>query len=166
MIVRRCRFIVVCDAGADKGSYFSDLGNAIHKIRVDQGVPIVFRRNLEPNGRRTCAVAEIKYSAADGTADSVDGVLIYIKPTITGDEPFDIFNYQKENSDFPHESTADQMYSETQFESYRLLGEEMMSKILSADGEEKTNCSDFKELTDRARRLVMSQTKRNLPTEE
>ncbi len=161
MIVRRCRFVVVCDAGADKGGYFSDLGNAIHKIRVDQGVPIVFRQKLEPHRDRTCAVAEIKYSVADGTPESYNGVLIYIKPTITGDEPFDIFNYHKENQDFPHESTADQMYSETQFESYRLLGEEMMSKILSEGGEAKTKCADFKEITERAQNLIAMQTKRS-----
>src|SRR5262249_22711916 len=42
MVLRRCRTIVVSDAGADPSFNFDDLGNAIRKIRNDLGVPIVF----------------------------------------------------------------------------------------------------------------------------
>jgi len=42
MVLRRCRYIVVSDVGADPGFSFEDLGNAISKIRVDLGVPIRF----------------------------------------------------------------------------------------------------------------------------
>jgi hypothetical protein len=50
------------------------------------------------------------------------GTIIYIKAGITGDEPGDVLNYKRQHTDFPHESTADQWFSESQFESYRRLG--------------------------------------------
>jgi hypothetical protein len=131
MVLRRCHLIVVCDAGADSEFGFSDFGTAIHKIRVDLGVPIVFRREKAPIQGRNCGVARIKYSEVDGT-NVEDGFLIYIKPTLDGDEPIDIVNYKKVNPDFPHESTADQMFSETQFESYRSLGFHMINSICDA----------------------------------
>ena len=37
MVLRRCRFIVVSDTSRDPKYRFGDLGNAIHKIRVDLG---------------------------------------------------------------------------------------------------------------------------------
>ena len=40
MVRRRCRFIVVSDAGCDPDFEFEDLGNAVRKIEIDLGVPI------------------------------------------------------------------------------------------------------------------------------
>lgn len=129
MVLRRCRFIVVCDAGADGKFGFSDLGTAIHKIRVDMGIAIEFGAGDLPIIGRNCSLGSIKYSQIDGSPDTLDGVLIYIKPTLDNDVPIDIVNYQKKCPDFPHESTADQMYNELQFESYRSLGFHMMNSI-------------------------------------
>ena len=42
MVRRRCRFIVVVDAGCDPEFAFEDLGNAVRKIEIDLGVPIRF----------------------------------------------------------------------------------------------------------------------------
>jgi hypothetical protein len=39
-----------------------------------------------------------------------------------GDEPADVIEYRSRQPKFPHESTADQFFSESQFESYRRLG--------------------------------------------
>jgi hypothetical protein len=72
-----------------------------------------------------CAVGRVCYSCvdqADGGAKVEDGLLLYIKATLTGGESKDIYNYARAHKDFPHESTGDQMYSEEQFESYRELG--------------------------------------------
>ena len=35
MVRRRCRFIVLSDAGCDPGITFEDLGNAVRKISID-----------------------------------------------------------------------------------------------------------------------------------
>jgi hypothetical protein len=42
VVRRRCRFIVVVDAGCDPEFAFEDLGNAVRKIEIDLGVPIRF----------------------------------------------------------------------------------------------------------------------------
>ncbi len=67
------------------------------------------------------AVGTIRYSAVDPEIKD-DGVLVYLKPTIVGDEPVDVANYARTHAAFPHESTAEQWFDEAQFESYRMLG--------------------------------------------
>src|SRR3984885_14619570 len=46
MVRRRCRTIVVVDAGADPNCTLEDLGNAVRKISIDLGVKVEFRRIL------------------------------------------------------------------------------------------------------------------------
>ena len=43
MVLRRCHYIVVSDAGQDPACSFADLGGAVRKIRIDLGIPIEFR---------------------------------------------------------------------------------------------------------------------------
>lgn len=145
MVRRRCHFIVLSDASADGDSSFEDLGGAMRKIQIDMGIPIqfgegikicprvkselLFTKDGQQGNGAYCAVARIRYSAVDGEGlprkeqDNMDGWLLYIKPTVYGCEPPDVLNYAKANLTFPHETTGDQMYSESQFESYRALGE-------------------------------------------
>ena len=129
MVLRRCRLIVLSDAGADEGFGFSDLGSAIHKIRVDMGIPIEFVDGELPVEGRSCSIAKILYSCVDPCREEDDGVLIYIKPTLDGCEPVDVVNYRNKHEAFPHESTADQWFGELQFESYRSLGSHMMNAV-------------------------------------
>ena len=127
MILRRCRYIIVGDAGCDEDYTFADLANAVRQVRIDLGVPIVFEhgcaidREHQGNGNPHCAVARIMYSAMDGPA-AEDGTLIYVKATLSGDEPIDVLNFSKAHPTFPHESTANQWFDEAHFESYRMLG--------------------------------------------
>ena len=51
-----------------------------------------------------------------------ESYLIYIKSSLTGDEPEPVLNYKTTCPDFPHETTADQFFDDAQFESYRMLG--------------------------------------------
>ncbi len=122
MVLRRCRFIILSDAGCDGGYTFGDLANAIRKIRIDFGVEIEFPAGLHigPSETARFAVGAIRYRAVDPDLD--DGVLVYLKPTVTGDEPVDVANYARTHATFPHESTAEQWFDEAQFESYRMLG--------------------------------------------
>jgi hypothetical protein len=142
MVRRRCHFILVSDAGADPEYQFQDLGNAIRKIRIDFGIPIEFTRELrilprQASGQaasrkaRYCAIADIHYEAADPAGRP--GTLVYIKPAICREPPpvapIDINTYARLSPDFPHETTADQWFTESQFESYRALGEDVVSAI-------------------------------------
>jgi hypothetical protein len=144
MVLRRCHYIVVSDAGQDPECAFTDLGEAVRKIRIDFGIPIefgtmtIFPRSaidtLKTPGHN-CAVGRVRYSVVDG-ADAPDGIIVYIKPACYGDEPRDIYEYFKTNPTFPHESTSDQFFSESQFESYRMLGAYTMEKLCTAcDGD-------------------------------
>ena len=129
MVLRRCRLILCTDCGADPEYQFADIGNAVRKIRIDLGIPIEFdsvpvHRQQSPHDEsgRYCYVGRIRYSYVDG--DNVpDGLLICFKPVLRGKEPEDVLNYAARNKAFPQESTLDQFFGESQFESYRQLGE-------------------------------------------
>src|SRR3569833_650824 len=112
MVRRRCRFIVVSDAGCDPKATFEDLGNAVRKIYIDFGVSVEFER-LTIKARQTppvagvsCAIGTIRYPDSDRP-----GWLLYIKPSYLGTERADIRSYATFHEEFPHESTTDQWFS-------------------------------------------------------
>jgi len=126
LVRRRCRYIIVCDAEQDETLSFGGIASAIRMCRTDFGVEITIDLStLErtPDNRpesfsaRNFAVGEIDYGPG------VVGKLIYLKSSLTGKEPADVLGYHKRVAQFPHESTADQWFSESQFESYRRLGQ-------------------------------------------
>jgi hypothetical protein len=139
MVRRRCKFIVVSDAGCDPNFTFEDLGNAVRKIQLDLGVKITMSK-LETLRKRGAnfevgpdkpywAVGEIDYSV-DG--DNKKGFLLYIKPCYHGVESTGVRAYAIANPLFPHQPTGDQFFSESQFESYRSLGFEITDEVLHA----------------------------------
>jgi hypothetical protein len=134
LVRRKCRFIVASDASQDKDFEFEDLGNAIRKCQIDLGVRIEIDRRAvvpDPVTRRSlfhCAVGSIHYRG------QAPGYLLYIKPTLTGNEPADVSQYAAACGDFPHETTGDQWFSESQFESYRKLGQHIGSTVLRDAG--------------------------------
>ncbi len=130
MILRRCRQIVVLDAGCDPAFTYEDLGNALRKVRIDLKVPVEFEdQYIHPmrEKKRRCAIARIRYSAVDATWP--DGELIYIKPMLLGTEPPDVEAYAAANPSFPHQSTGNQWFNESQTESYRMLGLHTLDEI-------------------------------------
>jgi hypothetical protein len=123
MVRRTCRYILVLDGAADGELKFQDLGNALRKIRIDTKIDIQFDESWEQQMRehkRRWAVARIVYRDAGKAAE--DGYLIYIKPLMSGTEPPDVVAYHASHPEFPHESTANQFFNESQTESYRMLG--------------------------------------------
>jgi hypothetical protein len=131
MILRRCRRIVVVDAGCDPKYGFEDLGNAVRKILIDFGIRIEFDdhfdfrtyKDQKTNGTkcRHFALGIIHYDDVDEGAPH--GELLYIKPVLTGDESRDVLHYATVDDSFPQQPTlTDQSYDESQFESYRSLG--------------------------------------------
>jgi len=133
MVLRRCATIIVVDGSADPSFHFDDLANAIRKIRIDMGIPIEFpngisiTKEITPASRH-CAVGQIEYKMVDGPG-AKNGTLIYIKASLSGKEPQDVQTYAAENPAFPHQSTADQWFDESQFESYRRLGLHVVEEI-------------------------------------
>ena len=131
MVKRRCGLVIVCDAEADGDYEFAGIGNAIRKCRIDLGVDIQLDISAIVPNKKTklskahCAVGTIHYENADPNASP--GTIIYVKASLAGDEPTDVKNYSKTCPAFPHESTVDQWFTETQFESYRALGYHIIS---------------------------------------
>jgi hypothetical protein len=136
LIRRRCRLIIVVDAGCDPKYQFEDLANTIRKCWTDLGVNLRFEE-FEPmhlkKDSRYCGVhgvvGRIQYN---DYKDAPDGAIIYLKSSLIGDEWPDIRQYADSHKDFPHESTADQFFDENQFEAYRHLGYKVAAKMIVA----------------------------------
>lgn len=143
MLRRRCRVIVAVDAGEDPGFELNELGNIVRKARIDFGVEIEFPSaeaasgqdclrlglNNRPKSRASspyCAVGTILYP--DERESGKSGLLIYIKPALHGEEPEDVWSHASK-SKFPHDTTFDQFFNESKFESYRCLGRHIARKI-------------------------------------
>jgi hypothetical protein len=140
MVRRRCRTIIVCDAGCDPDFKFEDLGNAVRKIAIDLGVGIRFSKldtlkarpetgDVGPN-QDYHAMGEIDYRAADGST-AENGIILYIKAGYHGVESAGVRAYAMANPEFPHQATLNQWFTESQFESYRVLGFEIADGILN-----------------------------------
>jgi hypothetical protein len=123
LIRRRCKYIIVSDAGADPEYAFLSLGQVIEMVRVDFGAQIdIDVSTLEPGGarrfsERSFVVGKISYPEATEPA-----WLLYVKPVVTRNMPEDIYGYRRMHPEFPQQSTANQFFDEAQFEAYRELG--------------------------------------------
>lgn len=122
LLRRRCRLIIACDGEADPDTSFKGLANAIRLARIDLGVNVEIDvdalrvRDGDDWSRAHGAVGRIHYGGGEY------GYLIYIKSSMTGDEPVSIRKYRDDDPSFPHQTTADQFFDEAQFEAYRALG--------------------------------------------
>ncbi len=135
MLRRRCRYIVVIDAGQDKDFAFFDLGNAIRKAATDLHAEVrittdqlICRKDIGESSAAKSraigfAVGEIVYQCG------ATGTLLYLKPSYLPDIPEQVRAYGAANHAFPHEPTLDQWFTESQFESYRALGRWQMEQL-------------------------------------
>jgi predicted acylesterase/phospholipase RssA len=148
LLRRRCRLIIAIDAEADPEMSFPSLVALQRYARIDLGVLIYVpwaeirdgtRKAAEeiaetggvaphvaPHGPH-CAVGEIIYP------DNQKGILLYVKSSITGDENDYIVDYKRRFPAYPHETTADQLFSEEQFEAYRALGFHAVNELFSGN---------------------------------
>src|SRR5262249_42521090 len=137
LLRRRCQLIVAIDAEADPEMSFGSLVTLQRYARIDLGIIINLPWAEIRNGTRSasaeiaksgglpphaaphgphCAVGEILYPHGG------KGILIYVKSSLSGDENDYIVDYKRRFPRYPHETTADQLFSEEQFEVYRALG--------------------------------------------
>jgi hypothetical protein len=148
LVRRRCYRILICDAEEDGKYTYEGIGAAIRKCRIDFGVAIdLDLAGISPNQKSKLSGAHmvrgtIRYPE---TLPGEDGEVIYIKASLTRraphgsppvagtvelpDVPGDVQNYKLEHKDFPHDSTAEQWFTESQFESYRRLGQRVVARI-------------------------------------
>jgi Patatin-like phospholipase len=145
LIERGCRYIVVCDCGADPLMGFEDVGNAIRRCRIDFGVEIDltiddFAVHTRNDGVGTTHVGRgtIRYQPEHlrmlglEANTGATGTVLWIKPSVTALSAADVRQYLRANSDFPQQPTSEQWYDESQFESYRRLGYESALQAFAA----------------------------------
>jgi hypothetical protein len=145
LLRRRCKYIVIGDGEADPDLKFEGLAILMRLARIDMGINIDINvEHIEKNkgtdlSQGHWTVGTIKYG------DGEIGKLLYLKLSVTGDENRYIKEYgaRKEGSDFPHQSTADQFFDETQFEAYRALGHHV-GKQLFPENQEITELKNKK----------------------
>ena len=134
LVRRRCKYIIVCDGEEDAAFKLEGIGGAIRKCRVDFGVVIRLDiRRLRPTGKAKRSKAHYAVGTILYPGDKDCGTLVYIKTSLTGDEPVDVKEFCKRVPEFPNESTANQFFDESHFESYRALGQHIGQGIFKRD---------------------------------
>ncbi|MDP3539124.1 MAG: patatin-like phospholipase family protein [Azonexus sp.] len=132
LLRRRCKFIIAIDGEADPTRSFRGLLTLTQLAQIDLGVSIEpdlsdLRTETNGHGRAHFGLSRIDYP------NSEHGLLLYIKSSLTGNESEFLKRYQAENPDFPHQSTLQQLFGETQFEAYRALGEHIADDLFRKD---------------------------------
>ena len=140
LLRRRCRYIIVGDAGADPDCTLADLGQAVQRARADLGAEVdicadpLFHDNGEKGGgperrQRAHLIGTVTY------ADGSRGEILYLKALLRERLGADIYGYWRTNPDFPNQPTSNQFYGELQFDSYRELGRQLMEGIIGDERE-------------------------------
>jgi hypothetical protein len=122
LLRRQCKFIIAVDGEADPLRQFGALVTLTQLAYIDLGVridPDLCNLRVDANGigQSHFEMFRIQYPGEKL------GLLLYVKASLTGNESEFLRSYRNDHPDFPHESTAKQLYSEQQFEAYRSLGE-------------------------------------------
>jgi len=122
LLKRRCSVIFVSDAEADPGMQFDAITKVSLYAKSDLGIDIDVpyeRLKRDPQSglsREHFVFGKIIYP--DGSA----GLLVYIKSSLSGDEPPFVRNRPKDDPHFPHTPTSFQFFTDAHFQSYRELG--------------------------------------------
>ena len=143
LLRRRCKLIIVVDAEADPDMTFGALIAVQRYARIDLGVRITlpweaiqkmslsqmgdnFGKNPAAAGPHV-VLGTIDYGSYE------EGLILYVKSSLSGDETDYVRDYARRSPTFPHETTGDQFFSEEQFEVYRALGFHIMQRALSGE---------------------------------
>ena len=152
LIRRQVPRIIVSDASEDPTYECGDMANLVRKARIDfcaeitpfsqsdidRYVPLSVQgtigslEQLKPTvGRDGSSIPTPQRGALFWvtymTQPGKRSVLLYLKAKLTGDESPDVNYYHATHPEFPHESTNDQFFNEEQWESYRQLGDQLVS---------------------------------------
>lgn len=161
LLRRRCKYIIAIDGECDPQLDFPSLmqlqrfAEIDFRVRIDlnpdrirwvTSKPVAPAKDADKNhnanefdtaspppptySRAHFAFGQITYPD-DGSGNPAVGWLIYIKLSVTGNEPPYVLDYRLRHPDFPHQSTSDQIFEEDQFEAYRRLGEHITDDLFS-----------------------------------
>jgi hypothetical protein len=130
LLRRRCKYIVAVDGEQDERMTFAGLTTLQRLAAIDLGIQIHIdlddlRLNEKGLSRSHFRFCRIEYPENP----EAYGYLLYVKLSLTGNEGEFLRRYRHDEPAFPHHSTADQFFSESQFEAYRSLGEHVGDKL-------------------------------------
>ena len=116
--------IIVFDASGDAPHSWSAFGQAVETARADLGVQI----DLDPTPMTPPSDGRTPTLVVEGSCTYPDGVrarLVLCKLAMPKDVPgsWDVAAWARSHKTFPHDSTAQQLYGDREFEAYRRLGE-------------------------------------------
>ena len=142
MVRRKAKLIIACDAAADPDYKFTDLSNALEKIRADFGVLFTLDAQqlhdlvpVKENENDLMAYAKQGFIVADILYPNREpGKFIYIKSSFFKELAADLYGYKQKQPEFPNEPTSDQFFDEKQFEAYRELGYQTAWAMMKNDG--------------------------------
>ena len=132
LIRRRCKFIVAVDGECDEGRTCGALIKASRLASIDFGVHIDIDYSELSIDDEGLSQAHFAFGRIDYGRNEI-GYLLYIKSSMTGNEPSYVNEYRRDHPTFPHETTADQLFDENQFEAYRALGEHAANDVFSGE---------------------------------
>ncbi len=122
LVRRKCRYIIVADAGADAKWTYGDLARACERIRADFcALMVINTQPLHPKpddhiSLKPSTLGKIYYE------DGSESTVLFLKTTVFPNLPEDIYGYKRTHPSFPDQTTGDQFFDEAQFEAYRELG--------------------------------------------
>lgn len=130
LLRRRCRTIIAIDGECDPLHHFDGLLKLVSMAWIDLGVRIEpDLRDLRPDVSGLCnahfIVTRIAYPGEQ------EGWLLYVKLSMTGNESEYLKEFRRAHPNFPHDSTAQQLFGEAQWEAYRALGEHVGRDLFS-----------------------------------
>ena len=137
LLQRGCTRIYCFDASGGR-LLGGALGDAIALARSELGVEITFpdgelEQLHEKKGedgdlfaRKRCATGAFRFSRVSTglppSPEQATGTIVYAPSVMTVDLPWDVHAFRKQDKEFPHHSTLDQLFTDQKFESYRVLG--------------------------------------------
>lgn len=151
LLRRRVPYILAIDGEADPTMAFDGLRQLQRLAYIDLGVELdIDTTSLEPDAKGLSdthvLVIPVHYPAvpevpAERPGDPPkapalppsEGVILYVKSSMTGDEPSHVLGYKQTHPSFPHESTMIQWFNERQFEAYRALGEHVGRQLVAPE---------------------------------
>jgi len=134
LLRRRCKYIVAVDGEQDEKMTFQGLTTLLRLAYIDLGITIdigLDALRLAETGlsHSHFAFCRIHYPKTTRDGEESYGYLLYLKLSVTGNEGEFIHRYRLDEPAFPHTSTANQFFTEAQFEAYRSLGEHVGDKM-------------------------------------
>jgi hypothetical protein len=137
LLRRRCRYIIVSDAGADPDCSLADLGQAVQRARADLGADVQICGDRLASEREDGLHEHIHLLGTVTYADGSHGEILYLKALLRKDLTADIYAYWRLNPAFPNQPTDNQFFGEMQFDSYRELGRQLMGGIIEHSAQAK-----------------------------